>query len=386
MKDNGNILKFARLVFVCAAAVVAGCSGEKKAQSVEQTNAPAAKLPVFELNARDWTLQSSTNRVKIAKMQTNDVIVAVNGHPLTKADFDMMVTLKQMVLKRNKSLTPREVSKYSDDFALDYPRNFTRQRLVADAAIAKGIVTTNEIENFIEKTLAASAKRQRTTPERLLKRYGRAARYMMYDQSMEYITARALASTNFFARAIVGDEFADAVHKSVLEENAKTSATNAQRVAKLKNVKKIVDMGEMTFEQARERFSELKDEDREDGLMGEYERGNDEIKAVSAEAFGLKEGATTGIVEDDDFAYFCKVVSVSPEKKGGPGIGLVEPEKRTLSRIGIRKEPLLIVEKREELLKDLQKQMDVQAYGAFVDSLVTNAAYRVVYPNGIDFF
>ena len=386
MKDNGNILKFARLVFVCAAAVVAGCSGEKKPEVAEQTNAPAAKLPVFELSPRDWTLQSSTNRIKIAKMQTNDVIVAVNGHPLKRSDLEMMMTVKHMVLKRNKALTPYEVSKMTEDYSIDYPGNYVRQRVVFDEAIARGVVTTNDVEKFVERQIARSAKRQRTTPERLLKRYGRAARYMMYDQSMQFVAMRVMASSNLVKRVIVDDAFAEDVHKRVLEENAALSATNAQRVVKLKNVRKLIETGEMTFEQARERFSEVKPEDAEDGTFGEYERGDVDIKAIAEPVFALKEGGITEVIDEEELVSIYKVVSVAAEKKGEPGVGTVEPERRKLSRISLRKEPLFIVEEHEQLKKDLQQQMDVQAYNAYVDSLMTNGTNRVVYPNGRDLF
>ena len=386
MKGNGNIMKLARLIAACAVAAVAGCSGETKPEVAEQTNAPAAKLPVFELSPRDWSLENSTNRIKIAKMPTNAVIVAVNGHPLKRSDLEMMMTVKQMVLKRNKALTPYEVSKMAEDYSIDYPGNYVRQRVVFDEAIARGVVTTNDVEKFVETQIAKSAKRQRTTPERLLNRYGRAARYMMYDQSMQYVAMRVMASSNLVKRVIVDDAFAEDVHKRVLEENAALSVTNAQRVVKLKNVRKLIETGEMTFEEARERFSEVKQEDAEDGTFGEYERGDVDIKAIAEPVFALKEGGITEVIDEEELVSIYKVVSVAAEKKGEPGVGTVEPERRKLSRISLRKEPLLIVEEHEQLKKDLQRQMDAQAYNAYVDSLMTNGTNRVVYPNGRDLF
>ncbi len=374
-------------IALCFAFLVVGCTekscGPSPSLGKKQEAMPV--LPVFELVPRDGSLATSTNAIPIAKMSSNDVIVAVNGYPLTKEMYDAAVTLKQRSLMRDRSLNTFEVAKMSEDFAIEYPRNFMAQRLLVDDAISRGVVTTNEVEEYVDGYIAASAKRQNTTVEEIERRFGSAVKYMKYEQSVAYIMQKLIA-TNIPPKAVVDDAFVEMVRKNVLIDNEETAASNATKRVRLAELRKQIQNGEISFEKARERFSEIKDEDRPDGTWGEFDIEDEGIKPYAKILFGLNAGEVAEVQEDDENYYIFKVVSIAPGKRGDKAVGIIEPEKRKIARIAVRKIPLFIVQEHEALKRDLMDQMQIRAVDDYVNWLLTNGTSKVVYPNGSRFF
>ena len=205
---------------------------------------------------------------------------------------------------------------------------------------------------------------------------------MKYEQAVTFIMGKLIAA-KIPPKREVDDAFVEDVRKSVLAENEATAASNAVKRANLGHLRKLIADREITFEKARSKFSEIKEEDLPDGTWGEFERGDEEIKPFAKAVFGVREGEMTGILEDDDNFYILKIAYVSPEKAGAEAIGVVQPEKRTVSRIAFRKSPPFIVQSREDLKKDLQSQMQIQAIEEYANTLLTNGQNKVVYPNGM---
>ena len=121
-----------------------GCSNDNFTLTEEMTQ-------IAERNSGSFATNSVPK--KIADMETNDVIVAVNGYPLTKQAFGDFMELRLEGLSKGDSMNSLALSQMMDEQREKYIPNFIGQRLLVDNAYELGIVTTEEVLSSVEKKL-----------------------------------------------------------------------------------------------------------------------------------------------------------------------------------------------------------------------------------------
>lgn len=338
-------------------------------------------LDMVEIAERQNVAFATNAPKKIAAMEAEDVILAVNGYPLTKQAYEDFMDLKQTGLMERKGMTSIVLDKLMDEYRVSYVKNFIAQRLLVDNAFATGIATTNEILSAVEELLKKDARKKGKKVADYLKKFNGKERYFLYELCVSH-TINKLVSQKIPPRKVVDPEFTAAVQKQIDIDNASAEATNKMYKAKLEYYRKQILGEKLDFKTVVKSFS---DDAEDDGIWGEFEEGDFDSPEVQAKVFALKEGEISDVIEDDDGLQLVKVLKIVPPVKDDDG-RVIEREKRTLSRIFITKVPLIIRQTDILLTADLKRQMQIQAVSAYTTALSTNSVNRIEYPNGRDLF
>ena len=324
--------------------------------------------------------------LKISEMSPTDVIVDVNGAPLTKDTYDRLMVLKYKSLMAKKGMTDLVAGKELEAFSKTYIKNFVAQRLLIDNAFAIGVVSTNEVQQFVEDKIQSLAKSKGKTSAEILKGKGDEARFWIYEMAISYIMDK-LIDKEIPPKAEVSGEFVSEVRKQVASINAESTATNKVLKAKLKQRRDQLIANKEDFLKVAATASDSTEENpsAEDGVWGEFEFGDFDTPEFNTAVFSLPEGGITDVLEDENGYHVVKVLSITPAVKDELG-RTQEQEKRLLSHIYLDKAPLLIEESDVILTQDLKRQMQLQAVDEYVSNLSTNGVNKITYPHGINLF
>lgn len=324
--------------------------------------------------------------LKISEMSPTDVIVDVNGAPLTKDTYDRLMVLKYKSLMAKKGMTDLVAGKKLEAFSKTYIKNFVAQRLLIDNAFAIGVVSTNEVQQFVEDKIQSLAKSKGKTSAEILKGKGDEARFWIYEMAISYIMDK-LIDKEIPPKAEVSGEFVSEVKKQVASINAESTATNKILKAKLKQRRDQLIANNEDFLKVAATASDSTEENpsSEDGVWGEFEIGDFDTPEFNTAVFSLPEGGISDVLEDENGYHVVKVLSITPAVKDEFG-RTQEQEKRLLSHIYLDKAPLLIEESDVILTQDLKRQMQLQAVDEYVSNLSTNGVNKITYPHGINLF
>lgn len=356
-----------------------GAMGCGPGENADGANAVAA-LPCFELSPRRTDIPNAATPKKIRDMSPGDVIVAINGTPLTRGMFDAILSIRAEGLKK-EGADGAELGKRLEEFARGYVQNFVAQRLLVDDAFAQGVVTTNDVVRHTEEKLADIAAKKHMDLDALLESFGDFARYYRYEIAISYIMEK-LVDERIPPVVKVDEGFIKAVRDQIRAENAAAAATNEQTLADMRAWRKSFLSGELDFGDIARRHPPKTDTDtRNCGYWGTFKKGELDDDKVDEAAFSLKEGEISDIIDGDNEYMMLKVLSVVPEGKDAAGIA-TNSEQRAVAAIAIDKVPFTVEDEDDVLSRDLQGQMQAQAVNAYLTNLLTNGLNKVVYPNG----
>lgn len=341
------------------------------------------KLIPEEIELETRTQESfPTNSAKIiAAMASNDVIVAVNGYPLTKEAFDTMVELKFKEILQMKNMNQIAADQRLDEFKRHCPNNFILQRLLVDNAYQLGVVTTNEVLGAIEDMLKKDADRINKSVRDYRKRFLGKDKYFLYERAVSYVMNKLIAK-KIPPKATVNEEFTAAVRNQVKKDNFEASKTNELIRARLDGWRNQILSGKSDFLKVA-KF--LEGDAKGDGIWGTFEEQEMDDPEIAAAAFALKKGGISAVLEDDNGFHVVKVLEIMPAEKDANGAVVVR-EKRKLSHLYVEKIPLMLEESDVQLTADLKNQMQIQAINEYAAALMTNGCNRVEYPNGTKLF
>lgn len=361
-------------ILIC---ILLGCSAEKT-QTVFSGD-------FLEIGRRYSGEVKQGGDMTIAEMTPDDVIVMVNGYPLTKRVFDELMVIKATRLSRRKGGNPALLESLLNQFKQKYIPLFVSQRLLLDKARELNVLTVEEVERAVNEDLAQAAKGRRTTIEGIVKAFPGDFKYYLYDAAAQK-WMDALIENHIPPKCVVDDAFVSNCQVQVTLENAATSKSNETIRATMAGWKRDVLTGKLSFDELARKYSQDESSDTNNpSFWGEFERGCIEDKALQAKVFALKVGEISDPIEDDEGYHLVKVLKSTPPVKNEKG-RMVQDEIRKLAHVFCEKIPLLIVEDDEAVREDLKQQMKMQAIDDYVENLKTNGAYKVVYPHGQKLF
>ena len=349
-----------------------GCSNDNFTLTEEMTQ-------IAERNSGSFATNSVPK--KIADMETNDVIVAVNGYPLTKQAFEDFMELRLEGLSKGDSMNSLALSQMMDEQREKYIPNFIGQRLLVDNAYELGIVTTEEVLSSVEKKLKKAAHKTGKTVDEYLKRFKGREKYFLYESCVSYVINK-LTSMKIPPKLEVSPEFVAAVQHQTDLDNAAAEETNKLFKARLADYRRQILAKDLDFAELAKAMGS--DEDGEGG-WDEFEEGDMDDPAIQAAAFALREGEISDVVEGEESLELIKVLQITPAETNESG-RVVSRERRKLSHISIEKVPMIIRSNDIQLTSELKAQMQTRAVSEYVTGLSTNKATRIEFPNGESLF
>lgn len=364
-------------VALIVVAILAGCSNDEQS-SVRFTG------DFCELATRRDKFEQGEETI-IGKLNDDDVLVAVNGYPLTKKTFDELMALKARQISNRKDSNTAFLNNQLADFQKNYIPMFVNQRLMLDKARELKLVPQEEIERRINEIVQKQAKARNKTVEQFIKSFPGDFKFYLYETEAMLLMNK-LVKTHIPPVGEVTDELVAAFQKSIDEDNAGTTRTNEMKRAQMAEWKKDLLSNKVKFEDLAKKYNEDEYADAEKpGYWGEFERGEFEDKRVQSAVFSLKVGEISDPVEDEDGYHLIKVVSVKAPEKNDKG-RIIQDEVRTVMHVFVKKLPLLIRDANDILKADLKRQMQVQAINRYLDDLKTNGVTRIEFPHGKKLF
>jgi len=345
-----------------------GCSQEQGERFEISSN-------VLELEPRQLDKFSIANPPRLVdQLVSNDVIVAVNGYPLTKQTFVELMKLKAMGILSDGKKDERTATKELDEYRKGYPKMFISQRLLIDDAFTLGVVDTNMVAKHVAKVVIDAAKRRKTSVAKWLKRFNGSEKYFYYEVAASFVMSK-LIKERIPPRCEVTHSFVTNVQAIVQKQNEAVRKTNVVYRAQLTEKRTRLMSGELDFASATNQFCQVDEFTKED-LPNEI---------VATTFFATPKGMYSDIQEDDESYLFAKVLDVAPAERDATG-ELISQERRKLAVFYKLKDELMEEDGELVLTRDLQNQMQLQALDRYVMRLLTNGVNRVEYPNGNKLF
>ncbi len=342
----------------------------------------------FSLTIQDFGFEERrdvyfpTNSPKtIAEMAPGDVIVAVNGYPLTKRAYDDLMMLRFQGIMLKKDMNNLAAEQMMDEYRVRYVKNFQGQRMMMDEAFRTGIASTNEIIDEVVTRLKNDAKRRKMTVERSLAPFKDKRKYVLQEMFTAIVMDKLIAA-KIPPKLEVDPSFVAAVQEQITSDNAAIASTNALLSTLLKNWKQQIITNKLDFTEVAMKFSENPDDQ---GIWGSFEEGDMDDPKVEAAVFALPEGAISDVLEDFNGYHLVKVLSVTPPKTNEQG-RIITKEVRKLSHIYFEKIPESIRMDDVKMTADLKAQMQMQSVNEFITDLSTNGTTRIEFPNGTELF
>ena len=381
---NGRIPFLTFIPFLLIIAVVSGCSCNDDDGFVLDGDV-LEMVPRLKSDFRDKEPKS------LKSMKPDDVILSVNGYPLTKSHYDEWMKLKARYLMKKASNNANVAAKQLEQAQKLFIDEFINQRLLLDNARQLSVTSVSNVNNEIMLDLAKAAKEGKKTKKQVLAEFPGDSRYLIY-QVAEKKWLDALIKQKIPPKFIVDDQFLADAQAEISKTNEIAANTNAVRKAILAGWRREIIGGKTDFATVANERSEDYDKDlpiddsvQKGGYWGIFERGDIDDKAIQAAIFSLKQGEISDVLEDEDNLYLVKVLKVLPPEKNEKG-RVIRDETRELARILLEKEPLIIRLDDDALRDDLSMQAQIQAINDYVDNLRTNGTNRIEFPHGEKLF
>ena len=324
-----------------------------------------------------------TGEVKLVEtMAPEDVIVAVNGYPLTKRYFeeDMAITTKSL-LKRHSG-NPYGVREMIEERKRMYVPQFVMKRLLIDDAKRQHLLSDSEVRNAVGDYFKGLGKTSKKSAAKIWSSIKAQERpHVLYDVA-ERIWVNANVASNIPPLVKVDSAFVAKVQARVAEMNQETRKTNDTIRVKLLKWKADILAGKASFAELANKYSrDVGGPAGKDGYWGEFEQAEMSDRRIARPVFKLAKGEISDPLEDEEGYHLVKVLDIKPPERNAKG-RLIQAELRKLAHIYLKKEPELIRQTDEAMFDDLRQQMQMQAIDYYANVLMTNGQNTVVYPHG----
>ena len=369
---------------VFAAAAICGCWETPEEKAADAYFSGVAYTDYVELHPR--LAETPTGAVcRISQMQPDDVIVAVNGYPMTRASYDEELALRTKQIQNRKNMNELLADELISQAKREIVPQFVRLRLLVDSAKRLAVIGSNEVFKAVNETVVASAKKQRKTVEKFLARFPCDKKFIFYDLAQK-TWVNALIAKHIPPDVKVTDEVVAALQEEVRSMNAAAAETNEMHKADMRRWKADILAGKATFAAVAKAHSQDYCEERDiPGFWGEFERGDMDDKRVEDEVFSMKKDEISEPLEDDNGIHMVQLIEIKPPKRDKDGT-IETRETRVVKHIYIEKEPFLLTQSDADMRKDARRQVQLQSIDKFVECQKTNGLNKVVYPHGNNLF
>jgi len=352
--------------------VLAGC---------DQTEKPQPK-PHFE----PGVIIGETNK-SLLEMEQDDVIVRVNGTPLTRAGFDQVLFMHEALHKLNKpGAQPQEIMHILNQQRRTVVGEFITREVMLQEAARRKITPADEARAVNQPSIRALEARHKKSMDEICRSMG--ASGVLFRQRLEEdVMIHALRLDEFGDRMRVTDADVGEFYTKYNEYLEKCAATNALVMARGRLFREWLDAGAgEDFAALADRFSEFLHEDDPGGLWGEFTLVEIDDPAVRKAAEELPVGGVGGPFDTEEGMLLIKVLG--REGGGGDSVFNTNPLKVRLARIGLRMyddvKPGDPLPERGEVYRELVRDRMEELHGEFFPRL--RAAARIEYPNGTNFW
>lgn len=337
-----------------------------------------------ELVPRQATFTNGVE-VVVSMLKPDDVLVAVNGYPLTKKMFDDISVLKAREISNRKGSNSAYANNQLAEFQKNYVTLFINQRLLIDQAYALKVIPKDELERRVNEAVQKQAAARKISVQKLVDTFPGDFRYALYDIS-SMMLMNALISKHIPPVGEVSDELVAAFQEAIKSDIEAAAKTNEMTRAAMLGWKNDILTNKVSFTELAKNYDQDDWADSEKpGYWGEFERGEIEDKRVQSAVFSLKVGEISDPVEDDDGFHLIRVLSIKPPELNEKG-RVVQDEIRKVEHIYVKKLPILIQDADDILKADLKRQMQLQAVNAYLENLKTNGLNRIEFPHGQHLF
>ena len=160
-------MKFLQVIVFLSLVLVVGCTKEKEGES-RKTHFSG---DFCEIEKRHQGPFPSGKETIVDALQPDDVLVAVNGYPLTKKTFDEVMALKAKQLMNVKGSNQAYLNNQLADFRKNYVPLFVNQRLLIDKARELNVIPKEELERRVNDLIQKQAKARNMTVEDFVKSF-----------------------------------------------------------------------------------------------------------------------------------------------------------------------------------------------------------------------
>ena len=348
-------------IVCCGAILLAGC-GKENAASREWAPRMANPTLCSVPTGKD---------LFVDEMSPDDVIVAINGVPLTKRELDIRLQRYKFMLSRNPNMNGKERAARYEMYGKNLIDSFVNEQLFAWEGRKVQILTEEDLRRIVSSNVVLNAKILRLKPDQIDQAVPGGVAALC--QSIEDVAwAKAYADKNVVPDAVVDDSVVSNVLAEISRENAQITASNRLVRVKAENVRTEILKGKISFEVAAERYSfDFVGGEEFPGYWGTFRPEDIEDKVLRQKLFSLGVGELSDVIDDED-GYMI----VRPVKEEGPA--------RVFARILFSHEPLVVLQNPKLLKRDLQNQMFTRGLRKLTAELFEKA--QIVYPHGTNFW
>lgn len=350
------------LSLVCLGTLLlAGCGKEN---ALPREWAPRMSNPPLR------SVREAENRF-VDEMSPDDVVVAVNGVPLTKRELDIRLHRYSFMLSRNPNMSGKERAARYEMYGKTLIDSFVNEQVFAWEGRKAQVLTETQLRQIVASNVVLNAKAFRVKPDQI--DHAVPGGLSSLCHSIEDVAwAKAYADKHVVPDAEIDDSVVSNVLAEVSMENARITASNRLVRAKAERIRSEIQQGKITFESAAERYSfDFVGGEEFPGHWGTFRPGDIEDRSLRQKLFSLELGELSDVIDDDEGYMIVRAV----KDKG---------DARTFTRILFAHEPLVVLQDPKFLKRDLKNQMFSRGLRKLTAELCEKA--QIVYPHGTNFW
>lgn len=362
------------------ALIMSGCRDKNNEQSDENGDEILQKRVERKAGERDSSPLSP-------RFKPTDVIVRVNGHDITKADYDLWFNLRGQIycLRRGLPLKGRnkELKTFLDNSAFDVFRELIRRELMRQAAEKSGVSASKDRIDRIKAAFMAHIRQPKGSFDSVVKRLGpKFGPALLASVESDAINATYLEKWSTNNLTVVTQKEIDEQKAMTQSTNKEIAELNAASHRKAEEARKEILEKNRSFREVAKERAELCPEQGERWDVVEL----DELEASDPFTQWLAKAKVGDISHpidfDDGLAIVGLVSKVKSDSSIHPG---QEADMYEVVRILFKAyEPFEVLETDEEwreALLENRKREAVKALGKELDG-----AAKIEFPNGESLF
>ncbi len=320
-----------------------------------------------------------TSSKLIEEMAPSDVIVSVNGTPLTRENYDDAMAVKEaLFLLSRPGAQKQDVKIYRPHWSSTLLQEFIARQVILQAARAKKHQPSAEAVQISRTDMGALLKVEERDLERKFTELGRVGRSMKTLMD-ENALIRSFREAEHGASLKVSPADIEARIQGIKAYHERAEATNRLVIAKGRRIYEQAKKGE-DFLKLAALYSEA--EDKPLGEWGTFVKGEIENAKVREAAFTLPVGSVSEPIDMEEGLVLIKIVERTQEVLG-PAVEPSGPSTVKLMRILLRlaeggADAQLPPREHVEMAVATQKVKDLQQN--WIPALMANSL--IEYPNG----
>lgn len=312
----------------------------------------------------------------IAEMAPADVIVSVDGVPLTKrAHEEILDRMEATFRAANAKGSIAELKSFRSMKERTLVDEFVVKEVLLQEARRRGLKASAEDVAAVGEALGRRAKLEGKTPEKYLQSMEPASADRIRRELAEQALIRALRRAQFGDRLQITDADLQETRARIARYNQMCEATNALVKARAESVCARLKSGEDFAAVSRE-VSEDRKTAEKGGLWGDFSRAEIEDKALREAAFSLPVGAVSEPFDTEEGLVIIKVLG----RSGNDSLAAASSATVKLGRIFLQLGEFRQAPDDSQLRKELEVRRLEELQRDFIPALIAKS--RVEFPNG----